>query len=183
MRGILEKAGVVDETTGLVTSVKNMAKAYKDIYDNMKGAAGRTQKQLNSVYASYLTSSKKSEIDAISTLNDAMGMTYEALGELLGDYGKSLETFANNLNLYGLEDIGGDQVRINDFRAFASGVGLTDSHSEAYISAFKAYNDSLIALDNSTRNAITEEVQAIASANPGERVNLTTYWTSLDKEA
>ena len=181
MRDILAEAGVVDKTTGLVTSVKNMAKAYKDIYDKMKGAAGRTQKQLNSIYASYLTSSKKSEIDAISTLNDAMGMTYEALGDLLGDYGKSLETFTNNLGLYGLEDIGGGQVRINDFRAFASSVGLTDSTSEAYISAFKAYNDSLIALDNSTRNAITEEIQAIASANPGERINLTTYWTSLDK--
>jgi hypothetical protein len=32
-----------------------------------------------------------------------MGMTYDALGEMLGKYNKDLETIMNNPDIYGIE--------------------------------------------------------------------------------
>jgi len=45
--------------------------------------------------------------------------------------------------------------------------------SEAYTEAYKAYNDSLIALDKKIGENITEEVKAITEAKAGDRINVT----------
>jgi len=46
----------------------------------------------------------------VSTLNDAMGMSYEALGQLLTGYGKSLEEYILHANQYGLKSLGNGTV-------------------------------------------------------------------------
>jgi len=46
---------------------------------------------MNNIYAQYLTAQEQGDIDAIAAMGDAMGMTYSALGDLLGKTGQSLE--------------------------------------------------------------------------------------------
>jgi hypothetical protein len=48
---------------------------------------------------------------------------------------------------YGVGSIGAGKVRIYDFTKFAEQMGW-DPSSDEYISAYKAYNDGLIALNN-----------------------------------
>jgi len=68
----------------------------------MKVAAGATQVDINSAYAKLRTSQEQGDIDAIAAMGDAMGMTYETLGEILAkQQGLDLETWLkNNSNLY-----------------------------------------------------------------------------------
>jgi len=100
-----------------------------------------------------------------------MGMTYDALGTLLGKYGENLETWmGDNTDLY--EKIGAGKIRITDFTKFASQMGW-QSGSEEYTSAFKTYNDSLIELNKAVEKSILEELKGIAETKPGDWLNLT----------
>jgi len=99
-------------------------------------------------------------------MGDAMGMTYDALGTLLGKYGKELETWLRqNTGLY--EKIGAGKIRITDFSQFASNMGWQPG-SEEYTSAFKTYNDSLIELNNKIEKSIFDEIKNISDANIGD---------------
>lgn len=160
--------------TAVVEAVGDMIGAYKMIYSAMKESSGKTTKDLNALYAKLLNENEKQDIDAISTLQNAMGMTYDALGELLAKYNKELEDVMLNKSDYGLEQIGGGKVRIFDFAAFASSMGW-EQGSEEYISAFKTYNDSLIALNRKTEKSILEEVNSITDAKAGDKINVTQF--------
>jgi hypothetical protein len=109
-----------------------------------------------------------------------MGMSYKELGTLLANYDVSLETVMENLQGLGLEKIGAGKVRIKDFNTFAAQMGW-DFSSEEYTSAFKTYNDSLIALNKKAEKEIGEEVKAISSAKGGDKLNLTKFYDKLVK--
>ena len=176
----LQAFGFKVDNKGVVQAVGKMEKAYQQLYFKMKQTTLATTSQLNSVYAQYLTAEEQPEIDAISALGDAMGMTYDSLGSLLANYGASLEEVANNWSKYGISQIGNGKIRIDDFTTFANQIGLEGNTGE-YVTAFKAYNDSLIALDRETNKAIVDEINSIVSAKPGERINLTYLQSFIDK--
>ena len=177
----LEVGDVLDDTTiatlgssitvkdNVVTSIGDLVAAYEQLYEEMASANEATTSDLNKAYAQVLKVREQGEIDAISALQDAMGMTYEALGDLLARYDKSLEQEINN---GWFERIGNGKVRITDFNAFADYMQWRRG-SEEYTSAFKAYNDSLIQLDKNAKETIYNEINAITSAKPGNQINLT----------
>jgi hypothetical protein len=55
-----------------------------------------------------------------------------------------------------------------------------DTNTEEYISAFKAYNDSLIELNNKTEQAIIEEVSSLSDIKIGDQLNLTMLWMKIE---
>ena len=190
----LQKNSVVDATTrdilnqipgfkvnsdGVVEKVGDLVTAYTELYTQMQSNTVATTSELNAAYAKVLTAGEQKDIDAVSALENAMGMTYDALGSLLANYGTNLKYVADHWEEYGISQIGNGKIRINDFEVFAANVGLTDITSEEYISAFKTYNDSLIALDRSTQQNILDELTAITEAKPGSRINLTTIASKL----
>ena len=181
LRSLLEEVGAVDANTGLVTAaVGEMVSVYQEIYKRMANDANATASQLNSVYAKMLTAQEQGDIDAISVMGDAMGMTYESLGEMLGKYGENLEYWLkDNMDLY--KKIGGGKIRITNFTAFADRMGW-EAGSEEYTSAFKSYNDSLIELNKKTKESIFNEVSQIESAKVGDQLNLTELYTELQKK-
>mgnify|MGYP007013875202 CR=1 FL=1 len=138
----------------------------------MKSTAVATQSELNAAYAKVLTAAEQKDVDAVEALGNAMGMTYDALGEMLAKYGKDLEIVMNSPNAFGLEKIGAGQVRIKDFSTFASQMGW-EQDSEAYISAFKQYNDSLIEYNKHIADEIKGEFDSLIAAKPGDQINLT----------
>jgi len=69
--------------TAVVTRMTNLVDVYLRIYREMEATGEATTAQLNSVFASMLTARDQTNIDAISTLNNAMGMSYDELGTLL----------------------------------------------------------------------------------------------------
>jgi len=98
-----------------------MVSVYQEIYERMADSAKATASQLNSVYAKMLTAQEQGDIDAISVMGDAMGMTYDTLGEILGKSGTKLEDWINDIaNQSMFERIGGGKIRITDFTAFAA---------------------------------------------------------------
>jgi len=98
-----------------------MAKAYKEIYDKMGETGEATVASLNEIYAKYLAEAERGDIDAIEAMGDAMGMTYDTLGEILGKSGTKLEDWINDIaNQSMFERIGGGKIRITDFTAFAA---------------------------------------------------------------
>jgi hypothetical protein len=76
---------------GVVTSTENMVEVYKKIYDRMVLTNNATANDLNTAYAKYLTAAEQGDIDAVSTMEEAMGMSYETLGAILSKEGESLE--------------------------------------------------------------------------------------------
>ena len=181
-RDILVSAKIVDASTGLVNNVFEMADAYKAIYDKLALNLKSTTSQLNTVYAQYLTASESKEVDAISALGDAMGMTYDTLGTMLAKYGITLKQAMDNSESFGFEKIGNGKIRINNFEQFAASVGISGD-SEEYVSAFKAYNDSLIELNKNAKEKIYNEVSAITSAKAGDWINLTELSNTLEQVA
>lgn len=175
---IMHSLGMAD-SNGVVTSTRNMVEVYRKLYEQMKATSEKTVVDLNKLYAKQLTASESEEMNAISVLEDAMSMTYESLGEFLGKYDESLETWLDeNQDLYEL--MGGGKLRITDFSALADKMGW-EFGSEEYVSAFKTYNDALIDLDRKANKTIAEELKSITSASAGDQVNLTQTWAVLTK--
>ena len=178
------KMDTLDDGSAVITSMGNMADAYNMLYTQMAFNAQSTQKELNNVYAQYLTASEQGNIDAIEAMGNAMGMTYEAFGDLLAQYGKngfeSLQYALNNsIDLGGIKQLGNGKIRIENFQKFAEQMNW-EIGGEEYTTAFKAYNDALIELDKKTSSEITEELTSITSASAGDRVNITRLKAALD---
>jgi len=134
----------------------------------MKDTGVWTTSELNSAYAKVLTASEQKDIDAVDTLNNAMGMSYDALGNMITKYSEStLEEIMKMPEIYGLEKIGAGQVRIKDFNLFASEMGW-EQDSEAYTSAFKQYNDNLIEYNKHIADEIKGEFDNVIAAKPGD---------------
>lgn len=177
---ILRSVGMID-SSGMVANIENMAAAYKAIYDKMGKTGESTAAQLNEVYAKYLTEAERGDIDAIAAMGDAMGMTYDTLGQILAKSGTKLEDWINDAaNQSMFERIGAGKIRITDFTAFAAQQGWQPG-SEEYTSAFKSYNDSLIELNKKTKESIYDEVAQIESAKVGDQLNLTELYTKLNE--
>ena len=185
---VLEAAGYtlqkLDDGTAVITAVGDMVAAYNLIYNRMKETSEATTADLNSAYAKALTANEQADIDAIDTLGDAMGMTYESLGELLEKYGdenfKSLEYAMAHMTELGIEKIGNGKIRIYDFATFAKQMGW-EQGSEEYISALKTYNDSFIKLNRRREKDILEEVNSVAEAKAGDKLNLTEFASYFDE--
>lgn len=191
--GDLQVGNVVDQNTreilkqfsdfsitedGVVLAVGDLVSAYNKLYQEMKDTAIATTAELNSAYAKVLTAQEQPEIDAISALQNAMGMTYDELGQLLARYGKSLE---DEINQSWFQKIGNGKIRITDFTAFANYMQW-DVGSEEYLSAFKTYNDSLIELNNKTEKTILDEVKSLGDAKIGDKINLTYLWDIIQQQ-
>ena len=177
LRKILSQLGMIDGP-GIVNKTFDMVEVYSAIYNQMKLTAGNTITGLNSAYAKLLTAKDQKNIDAIEAIGDAMGMSYDALGELLARYGRSLEDELNNLYY---ERLGNGKVRITDFTQFASDLGL-DTNSEEYLSAFKQYNESLIELDRKTAKNIKDELSNLISAKAGTRLDISQLSNALGED-
>ena len=170
----------ITQEGGRITYINDLVQAYKNLYTGLKESLQATTAELNGAYAKVLTASEQREIDAIDALQNAMGMTYDALGEMLAKYNISLETAMMNPQAMGISQIGGGKVRIDNFKAFASTLGLKGD-SEEYTSAFKAYNDSLIQLNQNAKEKIYNELNAITSAKAGDWINLTELANHLEQ--
>ena len=179
-KDILRSAGMIDEQ-GLVTNITNVVEAYKEIYERMNKSGDQTASQLNSVYAKLLTAEEQSDVDAISVMGDAMGMTYDALGTMLGKYGIELKGWLEqNTGIY--EKIGNGKVRITDFTKFADQMGW-EAGSEEWTNAFKTYNDGLIEANKKVKDSIEGELKGFAELQPGDWLNLTYTAEALKKFA
>ena len=179
---ILTKAGFTVNADGVVTVVGDLVTAYQSIYDQMQETGEATIAELNSSYAKLLTSKEQSDIDAIAAMGDAMGMTYDTLGQILEREGTKLEDWMNNAaNKSMYEQIGAGKVRITDFTKFAAQRGW-EPGSEEYTSAFKSYNDSMIELNKKAKTSIQEEVSALKDVKGGDQLNLTNLYTTLQKQ-
>ena len=178
LREILASVGAVDEN-GLVSSVEKMANAYKAIYNQMKSTAGRTQTDLNKVYAQFLTAGEQDEIDVVEFLGDAVSMTYETLGEFLGKRGQSLEKWLKkNQDKY--EKIGAGKIRITNFQAMAKDLGL-EFGSEEYFSALHDYNEKLIKQEEDRKQLFKDFGTALTESKGGDKVDVTDLMNELDK--
>jgi hypothetical protein len=89
------------------------------LYNTLKKNNEKTITDLNTAYAKMLTSAESQEINAINTLQNAVSMTWEQLGEILTQEGKYLEDVFNDMAAYGVGSIGAGKVRIYDFTKFA----------------------------------------------------------------
>ena len=176
---ILHQIRAVDED-GVIKSGLEMASVYEAIYNEMKTTNGNTLGGLNEAYAKVLNAQDQQNIDVIDALQNASGMTYDALGKMLATYGKSLEDYMSNPSFFGLERTGFGKVKIIDWESFAKSIFNVEDlasiqNTDEYISAFKAYNDNLISLNKKTEKAIVDEVKQIENAKGGDWLNLTEF--------
>jgi len=154
---------MVDED-GVVNATFDMVEAYTAIYTEMKSTAGATTADLNKTYAELLTAKDQRNMDVTEMLENASGMTYDALGQILSRYNIRLEDALDDAAGYGLESTGFGKVRLTNWEAFAKKVFKTEdlaaiANTPEYISAFKAYNDGLIELNKNTEKVIVDEVK------------------------
>ena len=171
----------LDDNNAVITQIGEISDAYKAYYDALKKSGEATLAALNEAYAKVLETKdgRAKEQAAIEALGDAAGMTYTTFAAILSNAG--IEMSDDIIKLY-TESMGGNKMRIKDFTAFASAMGWK-SDSEEYISAFKAYNDSLIELNRKSEKTIVQEVQNLENAKGGDWLNLTQLSSKLDSGA
>lgn len=173
LRTILENAHVVDQATGLVTSVDNLVDAYLEVYKNLEASAGHTVSQLNDTYAKYLTAQDQQNIDTLEALENASGMTYEALGELAASYGKTLEGIMGSSNI---ERTGFGKIRITDFAGFMEDLGLeADLSNPEFAEAYSNWVDARAELQNQNATLVqsaADQLKGISEAKVGQAINV-----------
>ena len=179
---ITQSGGQVSAIAGsgeyVVESAANLYEAYKAILNQLSGAGEATLSELNSVTAKMLANrlneNGTNEQQVIDALGDAAGMTFERFGEILADAGIQLtEDMVDYLDIAGIAELpGGNKIKIVDFQAFAD-LMHWDANSEEYVSAFKAYNDSLIDMNRNAEKNILDEAKNALSAKGGDWVNMT----------
>ena len=183
---VLFRAGAVEN--GVVQAGFDMVEVYAAIYAEMQTAAGHTTAGLNAVYAKMLTAQDQQNIDIIDALSNAEGMTYDALGEILTKYSnQTLEQFVKKASNNGIERRGFGKIRITDWETFAKAAFNVEdlnaiSNTEEYISAFKAYNDGLISMNQQVEKNIIQEIKQIGDAKPGDWLNVSQLYQTLGEE-
>ena len=173
LRQHLARLGKVDKN-GVVTSVEGMADVYISIYEEMKTTAGITKSSLNSTLAKILDEQDKTRTDALETLENAAGMTYETFFELLESYGKDVEEVLANADKYGIQGTGFGKIRIANFDKFASEMGW-DINSPEYYAAYSDYADSMAELQNMPATIMqnaSDELNTLIEAKMGQGVNV-----------
>lgn len=191
------KLAELDDGTAIIQqvsdSVEGMVAAYLAIYQQMQKTAGATQADLNNAYAKVLTANDQKRIDTLEALENASGMTYEAFGEILNqygsnigeEYGKSLEYVMAHQQDFGIESDGFGKVRITDFAQFAEKMQLNFDSPE-YMEAYSNWVDNLIETrDNTVKQVFTEkvsdEISSLTEAKAGQSINVSYLRKSLDK--
>lgn len=173
-----------DSGSAIITSMTDIAAAYAAYYDELAATGEATLAALNEAKAKVLETKngRAEEQFAIDALGDASGMTYTAFAEIFTNAGMELtDILMEQLERdQVIEALGGNQMRIKDFTKFAQAMHW-DYNSEAYISAFKSYNDGLIELNRKTEKNITEEITQLKDAKPGDWINLTEFSQTLTK--
>ena len=157
----------------VVQSAADLYEVYKNLLAQLEATGEATLADLNKV-AGMALDNRDSEQNIIDALGDAAGMTYTRFGEILTSAGYRLtEELVNQLESAGIiKGLGGNQMMITDFSAFADLMGW-EANSEQYVSAFKTYNDSLIDMNRKAERNIVEEIQALEGAKGGDWINLT----------
>ena len=173
LREELAKVGMVD-ANGVVTSVREMVAVYANIYQEMKVTAGKTTADLNTAFAEMLTAQDQTRIDAKEALENASGMTYDAFANLLTSYNLSFEDVLAEARTYGIQTTGFGEIRIIDFKQFASMMGW-DINSPEYAETYNNWVNSMTELQNQPiklmQNA-TEQLSGILEAKPNQRMNV-----------
>ena len=175
-------AGFEVNADGVVISTGRLVDAYKAIYDEMKATNEATISELNSTLGQYLDQ-RDGQQAAIDALGKATGMTYSELAEIYTQAGIELteEMVDSMLSEESgiLKHLGGNQVMIADFKKFASSMGWEEG-SEAYIKAFKAYNEGLIGLDREAEKSIVAAIKSVSDAKVGDKLNFTDLASKLE---
>ena len=166
----------------VVQSAANVVTAYDNILTKLTEVGTATTAELNKAAGAYLDSKFGSATDsaAINALNDAASMTYTRFGEILAAGGIRLtEDLVAQLEASKIiKGLGNGKMAIIDFPNFADFMGW-EPNSDEYITAFKAWNDGMIALNKNTSDNIVSEVKSIGSAKGGEWINITTIWGKI----
>lgn len=176
--------------TYLITSIKDLAKAYQSVYDRMASKSNATTKTLNEVYAQVLNANDQTNIDVTDMLSNASGMTYDALGAILTRFDIKLADVLKDdatAATYGLEKTGFGKVRLTDWNTFAStvfkGYDLTAlQQTPEYMQAFSAYNESVINQANELNKALQDEFKSLGDVDLSQgtqQINLS-YLSNAD---
>ena len=182
---VLRRAGAVDGN-GVVQAGFSMVDVYAAIYAEMTKTVGVTTAGLNDAYAKLLTAQDQTNIDITEALKNGNGMSYADFGNLLAKYDIKFKDYMTEHWDTIIRD-GFGNIRITDWEGFAKNVFKTDNldairNTDEYISAFKVYNDGLIQLDKQAKENIESEINQITSMKPGDKLNLTEFW-SRNKQA
>ena len=168
----LRTAGFQVNTDGVVTVVGDLVSAYRSIYQQMKNTGEATISELNKVVGNLLDNRDGEQI-AINAIEKAMGMRYSDLAQIYTDAGIQLtESMINQMLKEGtLKHLGGNQVMISDFEAFAKQMGW-DPTSEQYFTELKAYRESRAKYNKTVETGLKEELTALQSAKVGDEINV-----------
>ena len=164
----------------VVQSIQDLITAYTNIYHRLSNSGEATLQEINAAGAKVLTAQDQDQINAISAMQNAFGMTWDTLGDLFAQAGKNMitELEGNGLTNYGLERTGAGGVNILDFQKFAEQMEWAPDSKE-YLSAFKAYNNSLIEYNKKVESEIVSEVGNLGNLKVGEQFNVTYLMDAL----
>ena len=169
------------ESVVVVKSIEQLITAYTSIYTQLKNSSEATLQEINAAAAKVLTAEDQGQIDAISAMKNAFGMSWDTLGELFAKAGKNMAaelTSQEQMTAYGLMRTGTGGVNILDFEKFAGQMGWAKG-SEEYVSAFKTYNDSLIKYNKTVESEIISEIGNLSNLKVGQQFNVTYLMDTL----
>ena len=182
----LTEAGFTIESNVVVKTAENLVDAYKSLYNQMAATGEATISSLNTLYATMLDAADQQNIDAIEVLQNATGLTYSSLGEILSRQNIKLEDVMSNQQQYGIQTTNFGKIIVANWTAFAKEVFGADDidairNNPEYLSAFKTYNDSLIELNKTIEDDIADEISQLSSAKRGDWLNLTNLYVAFER--
>ena len=165
----------LDDGTAVINSIGDMVAANNLLYEEMKKNNEATISDINTQYASLLTSSDQKNIDTLETLQNAYGMTYQAFADLMTKYGKNMQQVLENSAQYGkITRDGFGNLRIEDFKLFAQGMGW-DLNSPEIKEAYSNWVDARAEWQNKPTEIVqnaADQLKNLSEAKPGEAVNI-----------
>ena len=168
---------------GVIRSTFDMVEVYRKIYTSMKDTDEATTSELNQAYAQILTAQDQKNTDILDALENAAGMTYDALATMVSTYSKKL--LENIINSSSLERTGLGTVRIIDWNGFMAEMFGEDflnneqfqalSQTPEYAEAYNSWVDSMVELKNYPQEVMqntADQIQGLVAAKPGQHLNV-----------
>lgn len=160
-------------------SATDLFAAYGALYNSLEATGQATIEELNNIVAKAYESKEKA--DVTSMMSGLTDMTYSTLANIFTAAGQRMTPeYLNALQQNGvLQKLGAGKIRVSDFSQFAAQLGINPT-SEAYISAFRTYNDEMIKINQQVSTNIKNAANEVLGAQAGTQINLTDMYARLD---
>ena len=167
----------------LVTQTINLVSAYQQLYNRLTHTAGVTLQDINN-FAVQLNNKQFGNKQSILSNISSDILDYSTLANMATELGMNVQDLVRHAISEGsIARTASGNIKILDFDGFITELGISKEVNgqltQAYKTAYKAWNDSLIENITKDANNIKSELDSLVNAKAGDYVNISSILSGL----